>query len=515
MLRAVVIFILLLVFFLAVADCHAAEPELLGTIHADTAYVLYGSWLIPLSDQNGDGRSELLVGNAHGSTYLFCGGQPFDTSICMRFDSTNAQGVDLGDINDDGFADLMIKGRSPYRGKMNVYLGGPLLDTVRDFWYGSDLDLPCLWPMRTTDLNRNGTDEVIIVPCGMDEVQVYELDGNLDSLPDLVLHDLVLPPLETGNWAAQVALGDFNGDGLQDLAVAQTTHNSSGENGRIHIFWGSPEFDSVPDQEIIRRGENKYEFTQFGRVMTCPGDLNADGFDDLFVASGTADDTAWVYLGGAEMDTVPGVVMWGYVNHAAPAGDINHDGYDDLITSIDWPSSSDGQVFIFYGGPSFDSLPDIRINNWDDTVYQINFGMAIVGLGDFNGDGVDDFAFSAVDTHYKGVVYIYSGTGEPTDVPDDTKGLPTSFTLRQNYPNPFNPSTTIEFTIPRRGRIKITVVDVLGQQVAVLTDGVMSSGQHTIVWGNEDAIGELASGVYFCLMEYEHEKLVHKMVLLK
>lgn len=515
MLRAVVIFTLSLVSFLAVADCNAAEPALLGTIHADTQNVLYGNWLIPLSDQNGDGMSELLVSSGRGSTYLYCGGQEFDTTICMRFDSTNAQGVDLGDINGDGFADIMIKGRSPYGWKMNVYYGGPILDTVRDYWYGSDADRPCLWPMRTTDLNRNGTDEVIIVPCGMDKVQMYELDGDADSLPDKVLHDLVLPPLETGNWAAQTALGDFNGDGLQDLAVAQATHESSGENGRIHLFWGGPEFDSVPDLTIMRRGENTYEATQFGRVMACPGDLNADGYDDLFVASSDYDDTAWVYFGGSEMDSLPDVVIVGFFKHAAPAGDINGDGYDDLITSCDWSFASSGHVFIFYGGPAFNSLADVRIYNSDSPVYLDHFGMAIAGLGDFNGDGVDDFAFSALDALSRGVVYIYSGTGEPTDVPDDQENLPTSFTLRQNYPNPFNPQTTIDFTLPRRGSVKITVVDVLGRQVAMLADRVMSSGQHTIVWGNEDAGGNLASGIYFCVMEYEHEKIARKMAFVK
>jgi hypothetical protein len=487
----------LLALILLTQPCYPDTPQLIGTIHADTAYVLYGQDLVPLSDQNGDGTSELLVYNGNGSTYLFCGGEVFDSTTYMRFDSTNAWGGDLGDINGDGYADFALLGRSQYRWKMNVYFGGPLLDTVRDLWYGSDDYPPCLWPQRTSDLNRNGSDEVIIDGC-MDDVQIYELDEDTDSLPDLVLHDLVFPPLVTGNWAAQMTLGDFNGDGLQDLAVAQTPHtSSSGEKGRIHVFWGGPGFDSVPDLTIIRRGDKNWEATQFGRVMTSPGDLNADGFDDLFVAAGTGDDTSWVYFGGAVMDTLPDLVRVGFVNHAVPAGDINRDGYDDLMTSMDWPVSTAGQVFIFYGGPSFDLVPDILINNWDDSEYQIRFGMAIAGLGDFNGDGVDDFAFSAIDGHDKGVVYIYSGTGEPTAVGDDPETIPSSFTLYQNYPNPFNPSTTISFELKRRSHVTLTILNMLGQEVAHLVNREMAAGAHSVRWdGTTDDGTPVASGVY-------------------
>jgi hypothetical protein len=370
--------------------------------------------------------------------------------------------------------------------------------------------------MRTQDLNRNGTDEVIIVPCGYDEVQIYELGANWDSLPDMVLHDLVLPPLKTGNWARQIALGDFNGDGLQDLAVAQVPQVSSGEKGRIHIFWGGPEFDSVPDLTIFRRGANTVEAVEFGTVMTCPGDLNADGFDDLFVASDFADDTAWVYYGGSPMDTNPDLVMWGWVTHAAPAGDINRDGYDDLITSCDFSFSDAGRVLIFYGGPSFDSLPDARVNNWDFPYYMDHFGMAIAGLGDFNGDGVDDFAISALDALSRGVVLIYSGTGEPTDVADNEENLPTSFVLHQNYPNPFNPSTTISFDLTRRTHVNLVVLNVLGQEVAHLVDREMAAGSHLVEWNGRSGAGEeVASGVYLYKLTAGDFVETRKMVLVK
>ncbi|HSH00116.1 MAG TPA: hypothetical protein VLB27_08705, partial [candidate division Zixibacteria bacterium] len=54
----------------------------------------------------------------------------------------------------------------------------------------------------------------------------------------------------------------------------------------------------------------------------------------------------------------------------------------------------------------------------------------------------------------------------PTGVPDDEPALPYRFTLRQNAPNPFNPSTTISFSIPLSGRVRLTVHNILGQRIA-------------------------------------------------
>lgn len=68
----------------------------------------------------------------------------------------------------------------------------------------------------------------------------------------------------------------------------------------------------------------------------------------------------------------------------------------------------------------------------------------------------------------------------------------TDYVLAQNYPNPFNPSTTISFNLPQSGNATLTVYNVLGQRVAVLINGQMASGTHSIAF---DA-SRLASGMY-------------------
>ena len=89
--------------------------------------------------------------------------------------------------------------------------------------------------------------------------------------------------------------------------------------------------------------------------------------------------------------------------------------------------------------------------------------------------------------------------------------MPQTYYLSQNYPNPFNPTTSIKFTIPESGRIKVKIFDVLGNEVRTLLDETRSPGTYEI---NFDASG-LSSGVYFYSMESGKFHSVRKMILMK
>jgi hypothetical protein len=97
------------------------------------------------------------------------------------------------------------------------------------------------------------------------------------------------------------------------------------------------------------------------------------------------------------------------------------------------------------------------------------------------------------------------------------KDLPAEFRLEQNYPNPFNPSTSIEFAVPRDAEVRLEIVSVLGERVAVLGEGRYQAGTCTVVWNPTDGskTGN-ASGVYFCrfMVDGASHGLI-KMLLLK
>ncbi len=70
--------------------------------------------------------------------------------------------------------------------------------------------------------------------------------------------------------------------------------------------------------------------------------------------------------------------------------------------------------------------------------------------------------------------------------------LPLLYSLSQNYPNPFNPTTTIRYEVPHRSRVRLTVYNILGQQVAELANEVTVAGRFEKIWN-----ADVASGVYF------------------
>jgi len=97
--------------------------------------------------------------------------------------------------------------------------------------------------------------------------------------------------------------------------------------------------------------------------------------------------------------------------------------------------------------------------------------------------------------------------------------LPRSYILRQNFPNPFNPTTTVEFELPEAAIVSIRVYDVLGQQVATLTEGRRSAGIHRLVWDARQTAGglasELPSGVYFIRLNTPLGTQVKKAILMR
>jgi len=93
---------------------------------------------------------------------------------------------------------------------------------------------------------------------------------------------------------------------------------------------------------------------------------------------------------------------------------------------------------------------------------------------------------------------------------------PIDFILNQNYPNPFNPSTTIQYSLPEAGSIKLTIFDILGQEVTTLRDGSQSRGNCKVQWNGMDQSGNpVSTGVYFARLEAGEYSHTIKMLYLK
>ena len=85
------------------------------------------------------------------------------------------------------------------------------------------------------------------------------------------------------------------------------------------------------------------------------------------------------------------------------------------------------------------------------------------------------------------------------------------YDLAQNYPNPFNPSTTIRFSLPEKGNVKLDVFNILGEHVDNLLNAELDAGVHEVYFN----AANLSSGVYFYRLQSNEYVKTNKMTLSK
>ena len=105
--------------------------------------------------------------------------------------------------------------------------------------------------------------------------------------------------------------------------------------------------------------------------------------------------------------------------------------------------------------------------------------------------------------------YLSSEMGGEQDSPD-------LFRFHQNYPNPFNSMTTLKVDVPERTHVTIRVYDLLGSEVATLTDDAHEPGFYEVIWDGRNALGEMvSSGIYYFKIRAGEFTGVRKALLLK
>jgi len=505
-----------LICHLFVFSARAQEPQLLGIIPSDTINSLFGTEIVPLGDQNGDGRTDILIWDFRFRGGVFYGGDAAPSVPSLSFfDFSRVSGVP-GDADGDHIIDITNATRPGEDDRIELFIGGIAFDTILDFRFGVDtVDPSQSFSVISPDLNASGTYE--LVTQGADpsskEVVMYELDQPFDSVPDIIFG----PPSSSGpfsSFGGRLAIGDFNADGQPDLATSWRPVDNS-FSGAVMVYFGDNSFDSLPDLILRRPADSSDPQSNFGYgILLSPGDLNGDSYDDLVASSSIdfPDTLTFVYFGGPSIDTIPDVVISELIDVADRAGDINGDGYADLVTGR--PTPLGGFVSLYYGGPEFDSLRDFRIWDSDLPGFHFEVGREVAGIGDYDGDGIDDFALAGI-SGQKGQVYIFAGFQDPTDVPFDYEPiLPSGYELSQNYPNPFNPSTTIQFALPKAGRTELVVYNILGERVTTLINRRLAAGSYTLEWDGTNDQGEpVASGVYVYRLQSGDYTTSRKMVL--
>jgi len=141
-----------------------------------------------------------------------------------------------------------------------------------------------------------------------------------------------------------------------------------------------------------------------------------------------------------------------------------------------------------------------------------------IGYIDGYGTTTEPHEYSYVDNTVGTGNYFYrlkqidfGGQFEYSDEIEVEVNGPLTFALEQNYPNPFNPSTNIKYSVPENGFVKLSVYNLVGEEVAVLVNDVMDAGFYEVTFN----AANLASGTYFYKLESNGHVELKKMILLK
>ncbi|MEM5810126.1 MAG: VWA domain-containing protein [Candidatus Aenigmatarchaeota archaeon] len=113
-------------------------------------------------------------------------------------------------------------------------------------------------------------------------------------------------------------------------------------------------------------------------------------------------------------------------------------------------------------------------------------------------------------TENPGVKRLFKVSGTIVNVEKDNL-IPKEFALYQNYPNPFNPETIIEFDIPKRTFVKLTIYDILGREIKTLVNEEINPGKYTVKFNASN----LPSGIYFYRLDAGEFSDIKKMVFVK
>ncbi|MGD1046431.1 MAG: putative Ig domain-containing protein [Bacteroidota bacterium] len=123
---------------------------------------------------------------------------------------------------------------------------------------------------------------------------------------------------------------------------------------------------------------------------------------------------------------------------------------------------------------------------------------------------------TATDTANATVSCTFNIISVLTGVDEGENRIPKDFNLDQNYPNPFNPTTVIGYQLSINSNVKLTIYNLLGENIKTLQKGFQNAGEHSVTWdGMDDKSTPVSSGMYFYRLEAGNSALQKKMLLLR
>jgi hypothetical protein len=395
-------------------------------------------------DVNGDGYADVVVGaggvtNNTGKAYVFLGGASGVSSTPFAsLAGPDNPGTDFGDmvasagdVNGDGFADLMIAGEgystatSMNIGRVYIYLGGRGTLSAPDATLTGQSGAQGHFGAGAAavgDVNGDGYGDVVIGAQGFNSGTgiAYLYLGGPNGLPTSPSAPILAPDGANSGFAISLAsAGDVNGDGYGDVIIGASGAASSA--GKAYIYLGSS--SGLPLTPNITFPSPGGTNAIFGYAVAGGADVNGDGYADVVVtAPGLNSAYSFHGAGGTGPGTTPtrllsnpGAMSLYFGRSAARIGDVNRDGYDDVIISDDSVNSFTGVAYVYLGGTVGLVSAGPTLTGPDPGG---SFGAGATAAGDVNGDGYADFIIGASGYNTsQGRAYVYVGAGTVATAP--------------------------------------------------------------------------------------------------
>ncbi|MCB9745854.1 MAG: putative metal-binding motif-containing protein [Alphaproteobacteria bacterium] len=365
----------------------------------------YGTYDVEVADLDDDGYQDIILSNYYtGSSYnvdstIYWGSSSgYSTSNTTNLDTLGALKVQVHDIDQDGYLDLLFA---------NYYTGSSYSNNSTIYWGSSSgysnnnsTDLPSegVWETAVEDLDNDGYEDIVFCNhySGTYQLNSYVYWGSSSgwsssdrtSLPALGCRD--------------VKIGDVNGDSYPDIVFANQ-YNGSTYYVNSYIYYGtSSGYSTAYREDLPTEGSLHVEL----------GDFNQDGYEDVVFGG---------YYTGSWSNTADTRVFWN-----SSAG-FSSSVYDDLgdrgayhieVEDLDNDSYPDLIIPTYYGGSSHYADSYIywgSANGWSDNdrTDLPTIGASKVDIGDVDGDGYPELVFN---NYYTGSwstsadTYVYYGT---------------------------------------------------------------------------------------------------------